>query len=518
MPESAQSAAEQAAYQRRSALNTAEWLDTAGADAAVLDRPLPRIERRSHWREAPPAVPNGITYSLRALAISLPLVASDVLATVASVLVASAVVGAFSLAGALSTAALAVYLAIALVGAQVVMGLYPAIGVSTYKEMRRSIRATLLVVAAFLLAGGAYGAGVGSYLTILLTGVGCLLAVPLFRVITRRGLARFSWWTQPVVIFDFGPASRHVAEHFSENPGFGLRPVLVDPEAQENGLEADESLVAQVAARYDAVCAAFPMEGATGAKAERILRDSVNTFPHLVIVPDMKGAISRWREATDLDGMIGFRGGKNLLLPGPRAAKRAVDCLLALAIGVVALPLGLLIALAIKLTSRGPVFYGQKRVGQNRTPFLAWKFRTMHPNADELLEEYLASDPELRAEWEQDHKLREDPRLTPLGSFLRKTSLDELPQLWNILVGEMSLVGPRPVVEDEAVKYGPEFGRYLSVPPGLTGLWQVSGRNWTTYDERIRLDAYYVENWSLMFDFYILARTVKAVATGHGAY
>ena len=244
----------------------------------------------------------------------------------------------------------------------------------------------------------------------------------------------------------------------------------------------------------------------------------MNTFPHLVIVPDMKGAISQWREATNLGGLIGLRGGKNLLLPGPRLAKRLVDGAMATVISLVALPVGLGIALAVRLTSPGPVFYGQKRIGQNRKPFLAWKFRTMHRNADELLEAYLDSDPKLREEWEKDHKLRNDPRVTWIGGFLRKTSLDELPQLWNILVGEMSLVGPRPVVEDEACKYGPEFGRYLSVPPGLTGLWQVSGRNWTTYEERIRLDAFYVENWSLMFDFYILGRTVKAVVTGHGAY
>jgi lipopolysaccharide/colanic/teichoic acid biosynthesis glycosyltransferase len=142
----------------------------------------------------------------------------------------------------------------------------------------------------------------------------------------------------------------------------------------------------------------------------------------------------------------------------------------------------------------------------------------MRADADEILGEYLASSEEAREEWARDHKLKNDPRVTAMGRILRRTSLDELPQLWNVLRGDMSLVGPRPIVDDEVQKYGTEFGRYLSVLPGITGLWQVSGRNRTTYEERIRLDSFYVENWSLAFDAYILAKTVEAVATGDGAY
>jgi lipopolysaccharide/colanic/teichoic acid biosynthesis glycosyltransferase len=142
----------------------------------------------------------------------------------------------------------------------------------------------------------------------------------------------------------------------------------------------------------------------------------------------------------------------------------------------------------------------------------------MVANADEVLAKYLAKDPVLADEWRRDHKLRHDPRITRVGRFLRKTSLDELPQLWNILCGDMSLVGPRPIVEGEIGKYGEAFDLYTRVRPGVTGLWQVSGRNNTTYQERIEFDEFYVKNWSVWLDFYILGQTVKAVLLAEGAY
>ena len=142
----------------------------------------------------------------------------------------------------------------------------------------------------------------------------------------------------------------------------------------------------------------------------------------------------------------------------------------------------------------------------------------MQVNADQLLESALAKDGALREEWLRDRKLRHDPRITRVGRFLRKTSLDELPQLWNVLRGEMSLVGPRPIVEEEVASYGQNFSLYCRVTPGLTGLWQVSGRNNTTYEERVAFDDYYVRNWSIWMDLYILARTFRAVLHADGAY
>jgi Undecaprenyl-phosphate galactose phosphotransferase WbaP len=170
------------------------------------------------------------------------------------------------------------------------------------------------------------------------------------------------------------------------------------------------------------------------------------------------------------------------------------------------------------MSSRGPVLYGHDRFGKDGHRFRAWKFRTMFENSNGVLEQYLEAHPELREEWGQDHKLRFDPRVTKIGRFLRKTSLDELPQLWNVLRGEMSLVGPRPIVTAEIVKYGPYYELYTMVHPGITGLWQVSGRNDTTYDERVQLDAYYVRNWSPWLDIYLLLKTVRIVLFSKGAY
>jgi lipopolysaccharide/colanic/teichoic acid biosynthesis glycosyltransferase len=150
--------------------------------------------------------------------------------------------------------------------------------------------------------------------------------------------------------------------------------------------------------------------------------------------------------------------------------------------------------------------------------FHALKFRTMVANADRLLEEHLSKDPALRAEWELNHKLKNDPRVTLVGRFLRRTSLDELPQIWNVIVGQMSLIGPRPIVAAEIGRYGDHFDVYSRVLPGITGLWQVSGRNDTTYRERVELDCYYVYNWSLWLDLHILSRTVSAVLARKGAY
>jgi Undecaprenyl-phosphate galactose phosphotransferase WbaP len=209
---------------------------------------------------------------------------------------------------------------------------------------------------------------------------------------------------------------------------------------------------------------------------------------------------------------------RDLLLPLPRLAKRSIDLfLVGLILPLVTLPI-LLIGLLVRLESPGPIFYGHHRVGRGQRKFRIWKIRTMKTNADELLRIVLAKDGNLREEWTRDRKLRNDPRITRVGRFLRKTSLDELPQLWNVLRGEMSLVGPRPIVEEEVAAYGQNFSLYCRVTPGLTGLWQVSGRNAVSRRDRVRLDSYYVRNWSPWLDLHILARTASVVLTGAGAY
>ncbi len=199
------------------------------------------------------------------------------------------------------------------------------------------------------------------------------------------------------------------------------------------------------------------------------------------------------------------------------SAKRIMDIVIASIALVVVFPLLLVVGILIRFQDGGQAVYAQKRYGRNGRTFKCYKLRSMVANADERLQEILATDPAARAEWEETQKFVNDPRITPLGHFIRKTSIDELPQLWNILRGDMSLVGPRPIVENEIAKYGEFYRDYCAVRPGLTGLWQVEGRSNTTYDERVQLDAKYARTRTFTGDFMIMLRTVPAVLLSRGA-
>jgi lipopolysaccharide/colanic/teichoic acid biosynthesis glycosyltransferase len=201
-----------------------------------------------------------------------------------------------------------------------------------------------------------------------------------------------------------------------------------------------------------------------------------------------------------------------------RVIKRCIDiCLILLSSPLVLLALGM-ISLLVMLSSPGPIFYSHRRIRKHGAFFSMWKFRTMCVNSAEVLEEHLSRNPKARAEWNKTHKLRRDPRITPIGSFLRRYSLDEFPQFWNVLAGHMSLVGPRPIVAAEVEKYADSFECYCRVKPGLTGLWQVSGRSELTYYERVALDCDYVSRWSLRRDLKILLKTFSVVLKQDGAY
>ncbi|MDF2462991.1 MAG: UDP-phosphate galactose phosphotransferase [Ramlibacter sp.] len=197
--------------------------------------------------------------------------------------------------------------------------------------------------------------------------------------------------------------------------------------------------------------------------------------------------------------------------------KRGMDIAGALTFFVACLPLYATVALSVKLTSKGPVFFVQKRIGQDGRPFRFYKFRSMVENSEEALSSFLDSDDGARSEWNTYQKLHRDPRITPVGRFIRRTSLDELPQFWNVLKGDMSLVGPRPCMLDQRDLYGPHWSAYCAVKPGITGLWQVSGRNALTYQQRVQLDSKYVQQWSVWLDAKILAKTILVVLTGHGS-
>ncbi|WDF72972.1 sugar transferase [Novosphingobium sp. KACC 22771] len=197
---------------------------------------------------------------------------------------------------------------------------------------------------------------------------------------------------------------------------------------------------------------------------------------------------------------------------------RVLDIVLSLAALIVFAPLLLVVGLAVKLTSEGPAIFRHRRIGRDGREFYCCKFRTMVCDADKRLAALLRDNPAARAEWERDHKLRNDPRITPIGAFLRKTSLDELPQIFNVLMGTMSWVGPRPIVAGEVVRYGRRFNAYCKVRPGITGLWQVSGRNDTSYRRRVAMDVLYVRTRSPLLYSAIIVRTIPAVLRQHGSY
>lgn len=200
------------------------------------------------------------------------------------------------------------------------------------------------------------------------------------------------------------------------------------------------------------------------------------------------------------------------------AAIRLFDLTLAACAIVAFFPLLILITSAIRLTSPGPVLFKQERIGRDGKVFRCLKFRSMVCNAGEILDELLRNNPDARAEWARDQKLRNDPRITRVGQFLRKSSLDELPQLFNVLLGQMGVVGPRPIIAQEIPRYGQHFAGYTSVRPGITGLWQVSGRNDLPYETRVRLDTFYARRKSLGYDLSICLRTIPAVLQSKGTY
>ena len=203
-----------------------------------------------------------------------------------------------------------------------------------------------------------------------------------------------------------------------------------------------------------------------------------------------------------------------------KIVKTFFDILFAYIVLIIGSPIFVIIALLIKFSSRGPIFYYQKRIGKNKKYFKCIKFRTMHPEADDILQNLINNDNNLKREFEENHKLKDDPRITNIGKILRKTSLDELPQFINVIRKEMSIVGPRPIVDQEKIKYGNSIQKVYSIKPGITGLWQVSGRNNLSYDKRVFLDSLYVEKYNFLMDLRIIIRTLGVLIfpKDRGAY
>ncbi|MFM7614637.1 MAG: sugar transferase, partial [Synechococcales cyanobacterium] len=250
----------------------------------------------------------------------------------------------------------------------------------------------------------------------------------------------------------------------------GLKPIAVlDDDRQKRGeiygvpILGDISLAPMLARQLNLSYAIVSMPGVKAAELLPILEEYGQPFTHLLLIPDLFGVASLWVEAKDLAGVLGLEIRQKLLLPGPRISKFIIDYTLATFLSIGLLPLIFVIVLLIQIDSPGIIFYGHTRLGKNGKPFKAWKFRTMFSNADEILQNHLKTCPQDQIQWANNHKLKIDPRITPVGKFLRRTSLDELPQLWNVLRGEMSLVGPRPIVDREVAHYAEKIRLYTRV-------------------------------------------------------
>jgi exopolysaccharide production protein ExoY len=282
--------------------------------------------------------------------------------------------------------------------------------------------------------------------------------------------------------------------------------------------------------------AQFQLSNATSvphrAEAHQVISSSPTSSSHraeahqvISRVSEELGGMPRDFHVVDGEAAIRARGLQRRPVPLPvtlvrsptRISKRAFDIVGAIVLGLLFAPLILSVIVIIRLEGQ-PALFMHRRIGRHGKVFKCLKFRTMVPDAERALRDLLQAHPALRDEWTENHKLRNDPRITAIGRFLRLTSFDELPQLWNVIRGEMSLVGPRPIVRAELLRYGREVASYLAVKPGLTGLWQVKGRSDTTYRRRVAMDKYYVRNQNFLLDMYVLAVTVAVVLKRAGAY
>jgi len=361
-----------------------------------------------------------------------------------------------------------------------------------------------------------------SRLTLLLAYVLSIPLIPFVRIQCKRLLIRTNLWGMPSVIYGDIASARTIIEALRSNPGLGYVPIAVfdDTLVHVGETVLDVPVVNEPQdAQHSANVVIFATQGLSRHRMVEIIEGPLSSFRHLVLIPDLVEAPSLWVKPRDLGGVLGLEISSNLLDYWARLLKRTVETTLVLLTLPFWFPFSLLIAIAVWVQDRKNPLFTQERVGQNGRIFKMWKFRTMYTNAQEILEARLEEDAMLREEWSRDFKLRSDPRVTPVGRLLRKTSLDELPQLYNVLANTMSLVGPRPL-PDYHDRELPERIRRLRqrVKPGMTGLWQVSGRSEAGNSGLMKWDSYYVRNWSLWLDIVILVRTIRVVITGKGAY
>lgn len=413
------------------------------------------------------------------------------------------------------------------IGLRAMLGLYPGYGLDPVEKLRRHAYSVFAALA--LLAVLALGFQVGDLLSRLLLGLsflGLLFLAPFVRHLVMLGLKRAGLWGKPVIVLSYKEYGTGFVRLLEDEWSLGYNPVaLLDYNLVPAGESFEETSYQEtlddavgLAERWRIDTAIFAMPYTRRAQLATLVGHARTSFTHVLIIPNLSGITNSAVVARNLGGNLAVEIKHNLLDPWALRTKRVVDFISTVVGGLFVSPFLLLFALLIYLESGGPVFYRDHRMGRDGKLFACVKFRTMIPDAERMLHEMLEEEPEAREEYARYHKLRNDPRVTRVGRFLRRTSMDELPQLWNVLMGDMSLVGPRPYLPRESQEIGATQSEILRVPPGITGPWQVSGRNQTAFEERVDIDAYYVHDWSIWLDIVILARTLKIVLRGRGAY
>lgn len=354
-----------------------------------------------------------------------------------------------------------------------------------------------------------------------------LILLPTLRWWTRTVLDDLGLWRRPVVIVGTGENASSAIKAVTDDFTLGYKVLAVaDPDASGDllsSIQVDTGLpvvsLDQVDNTSDEVQVLIALDSLQTEKAQKIVQRLVASNRRVHMIPSLRGLPTMGMQVSHFFShntvMLTMRN--NLARADFRVIKRIVD-VVASGLGLLLLsPLFILVSLKV-MQDGGPALYGHERVGKRGKPFKCLKFRSMHINSQHMLKELLENDADARAEWERDFKLKDDPRITSIGKFIRETSIDELPQLINVFRGEMSLVGPRPIIAEELERYGDFRHFYLRVRPGVTGLWQVSGRSDTSYEERVGLDVWYTQNWSIIYDIAILLKTVGVVFGRKGAY
>jgi Undecaprenyl-phosphate galactose phosphotransferase WbaP len=407
------------------------------------------------------------------------------------------------------------------------VGLYRQIVVHPAVEMRRLGTVTGAVGVAAAVAAYAVTDALATALVVASAGVLAAVVLPGCRALGRILMSGVSWWGLPAVVVGDEHRVADILDTLRRWPEIGLRPVATvetpagvaaggDGHSEPPVYDLCSTEALNLSRHLGVPYVLLADAGLSHAVRTRRLSHYSKFFDHVVVVGNAAGP-AIWKTEPSTEGLFGYDVRHFALQPVGRFIKRAVDLVgagLAL-IGVA--PLFAAIAVLIRMDSPGAVFYRQERMGRDGRIFTVLKFRTMFVDAEAKLEEILARDPVRRAEYERYHKLQDDPRVTTIGRILRRLSLDELPQILNVLRGDMSLVGPRAYMPGELGKMKGLAQTVLQTPPGITGLWQVSGRNNVSFAMRVDLDVHYVQNWTPWLDLYLLVRTVPVVLSGKGA-